>query len=87
MNDGEDLKAAYGVLAVLLILKVVLGLVILLFLPVGEAASLYLVMHLSILFGIVPLGILFGASALFWCRVVRLRSRRRRFRWLEWHVE
>lgn len=87
MEGREDIRAAIGVIALLLIVKVILGIALLFSFPIGETASLYAVLHLSVLFGVVPLAIIFGASALFWWRILRLRSRRRYLQWLEWNVE
>jgi membrane-bound ClpP family serine protease len=86
MKEGENIRAAVGVIAIILLVKIVLGIVILLSFPVGEAASLYAVVHLSLLFGLIPLALLFGGSFVFWWRVLRLRSRRRHYQWLEWNV-
>ena len=87
MEGRDNIRAAVGVIAVLLVVKVVVGVILLLSFPVGETASLYTILHLSLIFGVVPLALLFGASALFWWRVLRLRSRRRYLQWLEWNVE
>ena len=87
MENGDNIRAAVGVIAIVLLVKVVLGIILLFSFPIGETASLYAVLHLSLVFGVVPLALLFGASAVFWWRVLRLRSRRQYFQWLEWNVE
>lgn len=83
----EDTRAAIAMVAILLGFKVIAGVLLLLLLPVGETASLYAVVHLGTIFGIVPLGLLLGGSIIFWWKVLRLRTRRRRLQWLEWHVD
>ena len=83
----EDIRAAVGVIAFLLTVKVILGIALLFSFPIDETASLNEVLHLSVLFGVVPLAITFGVTALFWWRILRLRSRRRYLQWLEWNVE
>ena len=63
MEQGENIRAAVAVIAIVLLVKIVLGIVLLFSFPVGETASLYTVLHLSLLFGVIPLALLFGASA------------------------
>ena len=87
MEGRDNIRAAVGVIAVVLIVKVVIGVILLFSFPIGETASLYAVLHLGLIFGVVPLALLFGASAIFWWRILRLRSRRRYLQWLEWHVD
>jgi hypothetical protein len=83
----ENNRAAIAMIAILLGFKVIAGVLLLFFLPVGETASLYVVVHLGMIFGIVPVGLLLGGSVVFWWKVLRLRARRRRLQWLEWHVD
>ncbi len=87
MEGRDNIRAAVAVIAIVLAMKVIIGIILLFSFPIGETASLYAILHLSLLFGVVPLALLFGASAIFWWRVLRLRSRRRYFQWLEWNVE
>ena len=68
-------------------LKIVLGLIIFVYMPIRETASLYTIVHLSAIFGLIPLIALFGGGTLFWWRVVRLRMRRRELLRLEWQLE
>lgn len=83
----EDWNAAYALVGIMIGLKVILGLIIFVFMPIRESASLYTVVHLSAIFGLIPLIVLFGGGALFWWRVVRLRMRRRELLRLEWQLE
>lgn len=83
----EDQRAAWAVVGIIIAVKLVVGVLLFFMLPVGETASLYAVVHLGAILGIVPLGLLVGGSALFWLRVLRLRARRRQLQWSEWHVE
>ena len=83
----EDNRAAIAMVAILLGFKVIAGGLLLLLLPVGETASLYAVVHLGMVFAIVPLGLLLGGSIIFWWKILRLRARRRHLQWLEWHVD
>jgi hypothetical protein len=83
----EDLRPAIAVIAILVVVKIVVGALILFFLPVGPSVSLYAIVHLGALFGLVPLLFLLSGSIVFWWKVLRLRARRRRLQWLEWHVD
>ncbi len=77
MEGTDNLRAAIGVIAVLLTVKIISGIVLLFPFPISETASPYAALHPGVLFGVVPLAIIFGSSALFRWRILRLRSRRR----------
>ena len=83
----DDWTAAYALVGIMVGIKIVLGLIIFVYMPIRESASIYTVVHLSAIFGLIPLIALFGGGVFFWLRVVRLRLRRRELLRLEWNLE
>ena len=83
----DDWSAAWAFVGVMIALKVVLGVIIFVYMPLMESASLYTVLHLSAIFGLIPLLALAGGGVLFWLRVGRMRLRRRELLRMEWEVE
>ncbi len=83
----DDWSAAFAFIAIMIFLKITLGLIIFVYMPLREAASLYTIIHLSAIFGIIPLLALLGGGGLFWWRVVRMRMRRHEFLQMEWKLE
>ena len=87
-HDAKDnWSAAWAFLGVMIALKIVLGVIIFIYMPLMESASLYTVLHLSAIFGLIPLLALAGGGVFFWLRVARMRLRRRELLRLEWEIE
>ena len=86
-NAKDDWSAAWAFVGVMIALKVVLGVVIFVYMPLMETASLYTVLHLSAIFGLIPLLALGGGGVWFWLRVARMRLRRRELLRMEWEME
>ena len=83
----DDWSAAWAFIGIMIAIKIVLGVIIFIFMPLRETASLYTVVHLSAIFGIIPLLALLGGGVFFWLKVVRMRLRRRELQRLEWQLE
>ena len=86
MGMKDELVAAWAFVGIMIVIKVVLGAIIFIYMPMRETASLYTMVHLSAVFGIIPLLALAGGGFLFWWKVIRLRLRRRRLLESEWDV-
>ena len=87
-DDAKDnWSAAWAFVGVMIALKIVLGVIIFIYMPLLESASLYTVLHLSAIFGLIPLLALAGGGVFFWLRVARMRLRRRELLRLEWEME
>ncbi len=83
----DDWSAAWAFVGIMIAIKIVLGVIIFIYMPLRETASLYTVVHLSAVFGVIPLLALAGGGGLFWWKVVRLRMQRRRLLESEWQVD
>lgn len=83
----DDTRAAWAFVGIIIAVKVVVAGLLLIYLPIGEALTLYTVVHLAAFLGIPLLLLLTAGTLLFWWRILRLRARRQAFRWAEWHVK
>ena len=83
----DDWSAAWAFVGILIAVKVILGVIIFIIMPLGETVSLYTVVHLSAVFGLIPLLALAGGGVMFWLKVGRMRMRRRALLRLEWEVD
>ena len=83
----DDWSAAWAFVGIMIAIKIVLGVIIFIYMPLRETASLYTVVHLSAVFGVIPLLALAGGGVLFWWKVIRLRMQRRRLLEGEWQVD
>ncbi|MBI4236746.1 MAG: hypothetical protein HY688_05285 [Chloroflexi bacterium] len=83
----EDTRAAWAFVGIVVAVKVLVGVLLLLLLPVGEVMPLYIMVHLAAILGPVLLILLAAGSLLFWWRILRLRTHRRDLLWAEWHMD
>ena len=83
----DEWVAAWAFVGIMITIKIVLGVIIFIYMPLRETASLYTVVHLSAVFGLIPLLALAGGGVLFWWKVVRLRMQRKRLLESEWQVD
>ena len=83
----DEWVAAWAFVGIMIAIKIVLGVIIFIYMPMRETASLYTVVHLSAIFGLIPLLALAGGGIIFWWKVVRLRMRRKRLLESEWQVD
>ncbi len=83
----DEWVAAWAFVGIMIAIKIVLGVIIFIYMPLRETASLYTVVHLSAVFGLIPLLALTGGGIVFWWKVVRLRMQRRRLLESEWQVD
>ena len=83
----DEWVAAWAFVGIMIAIMIVLGVIIFIYMPMRETVSLYTVVHLSAIFGLIPLLALAGGGIIFWWKVVRLRMRRKHLLESEWQVD
>jgi len=82
--DKRDRTALWTLVWVMFTFKAVTALMILVMLPGEGTLSLLIAMHVPWFVGAAALVAIPG---IFWYRLVRVRAKRKRLIWEEWHVE
>jgi hypothetical protein len=84
MDEGEDLKAAWGMVWVMIAFKVGLTMWILAAFPSGQNLFMQIALNWPWL---LAAAIFLAGPSIFWWRMLRVRAKRAKLQHAEWHVD